>query len=416
MAFKHPEKNEFVALTRLAFCSATCRLRLIILVVFITTNFFYDCCLAGPLDSWTLVFSNNPVQITSMAYGNGTFIGVGGGLRFISHDGSNWTATVTPPSIDYGGIAFGNGIFLTFGTNNQYKANYVLQSTNGTTWTTIYTSSNTLVSAAYGNNTWVFVGTNNEIVTAAVTSSNWNWSEFQPGFSPVCISYANGNFLISAIFNYVYSIFSSSDGISWQYESSLPYLNGGSGASTLTGIAYGNGEFVTTAFGNYDSVSFVFISSNLVQWTPAITNSFSWSHLPVVYGGNQFIVSLGSATYTSSNGYAWTTRLSGGGNYANFNALTYGQGACVACNYSIYKSGVFATQSNPLPTTLTISTYPGVTINGTADLTYQIQYTTNLNSSWLTLTNFTLPYSPYLWVDTSSSIVGQRFYRSVQLQ
>lgn len=384
-----------------------------------------DCCLANPLASWNLVFSNSPVPITGMAYGNGTFIGVGGGFDFISHDGSNWTISETSPVINSGGIAYGDGMFLAFGTNNQYQANYVLQSTNEMTWTRIYTSSNTLFAAAYGNNTWIFIGTN-DIATATLTSSSWNWSEYQPSFSPGCICYANGNFVIGAVLNGQSLIFSSSDGMTWQYDASVE-----GGSSGTTGIAYGNGVFITTSYlfrlGYYDD-SYVFVSSNLVQWTPVITNSSAWSYLPVAYGGGQFVVCPGTYTsggfggllgvQTSSNGYTWITDLFGGNpSVSTLNTLTYGQGTFVACNgSSIYQSGAFATVSNPPPTTLAISTYPGVTINGTAGLTYQIQYTTNLNSSWLTLTNFVLPYSPYIWVDTSSPVVGQRFYQSVQIQ
>lgn len=403
-----------ISLTRPASCGAACSLRVAILAIFISVNFFCECCLADPLGSWNLVFSNSPVPITSMAYGNGTFIGVGGGLQFVSHDGSNWTASATSPGIDNGGIAFGNGMFLAFGMNNQSRANYVLQSTNGAAWTTIYSPAKTLISAAFGNNTWVFIGTN-DILTATLASSSWNWSEFQPSFSPACISYVNGSFLMSAILNYGYSVFSSADGITWQYNSSLPTYS--INASALTGIAYGNGVFVTTAgyFLNGDTHSYIFVSSNLVQWTSAKTNLSTWPRLPVTCGGNQFLVSLDTSTYTSSNGYSWTSHLSGQPPY-EFNAITFGQGTFVVCNGSIYQSGVFATRSNPPPTTLTISPYPGVTINGTAGLTYQIQCATNLNSTWLTLTDFTLPYSPYIWVDTSSPFVGKKFYQAIQLQ
>ncbi len=412
----------------LAFRCATCRLSLTTFAVFVSTTLFCGCCLADPLDSWNQVYAS-PATITSMAYGNGTFIGVGNGLQFISHDGSNWTTYATPPTINNGGIAYGNGTFLMFGTNNQDNANSVLQSTNGAAWTTIYTSSNTLFTAAFGNNIWVFIGTN-DIVTATLTSSNWNWSEFQPSFSPCCITYASGNFVIGAFANNGNSewIFSSSDGVTWQYVSSLPYSEqiwtGG-----IVGIAYGNGVYATTAEYRFGSTfySYVFVSSNLVQWTPAITISNGYYPLPVIYGGNQFIACsvngtypASNAAYTSSNGYAWTPRSIGG---IGFDALTYGQGAFVAAcgtedNYgigNIYQSGVFATQSNPPATTLGISTYPGVTINGTAGAVYQIQYSTDLNN-WQTLTNFMLPYSPFLWIDTSSPVVGQRFYRSIQLQ
>ena len=387
-----------------------CWVRFIALLVVLALDSHFDCCHAGPLASWNLVFSNSPVSITSMAYGNGTFLGCGGGLRFLSHDGSNWTVSATPPIINNGGVAYGGGMFLAFGTNNQYKANYILQSTNGTAWTTIYTSSNTLFAAAYGNNTWVFVGTNNEIVTANVISTPlgtnsvlWSWTDFQPSFSPACITYGNGVFVMGAYISGYYSIFSSSDGITWQYDTSLA-----GGSYTFAGIAYGNGVFVATTPYPYK----VFVSSNLVNW---IYSSFGGgSYQPVAFGGNQFIINP-FPVYTSSDGYTWTNTQYDFVDWVV--TLTYGQGTFVATTLggSIYQSGVFATQSNSPATTLGISTYPGVTINGTAGAVYQIQYSTDLNA-WQTLTNFMLPYSPYLWVDTSATVNGQRFYRSVQLQ
>lgn len=378
------------------------------------------CLASDPLNSWNLVYSNSPFPIASMAYGNGTFIGVGDGFDLISHNGSNWSVSETSPVINSGGIAYGDGMFMAFGTNNQHQANYILQSTNQTTWAPIYISSNTLIAAAYGNNRWVFIGTN-DIATATLTSSNWNWSEYQPSFSPICICYANGNFVIGAALMNGQSIFSSSDGITWQYDASLKggYYSYGVGSSYyLPGIAYGNGVFVTTSLSTNGPL--VFVSSNLVQWVPVFTNVDD-TDFPVAYGGGEFVISdtypsLGFlGVLTSSNSHTWTTNFFGGSGLVT--TLTYGQGTFVACDsYSIYQSGVFATVSNPPPATLAISTYPGVTINGKPGLTYQVQYTTNLNSTWLPLATFVLPYTPYIWVDTSSLVVGKRFYQAVQIQ
>lgn len=353
-----------------------------------------------------------------MAYGNGTFIGVGGGFDFISHDGSNWTVSETSPVINSGGIAFGDGMFLAFGTNNQHNANYVLQSTNGITWTPIYTSSNTLVSAAYGNNTWVFIGTN-DIATATLTSSNWNWSELQPGFSPYCITYGNGMFVIGAYIGNFYLIFSSSDGITWQYNTTVQGINPTAAwPQTLLGIAYGNGVFVASEAFPYNGtnlISEISVSTNLVNWTTAFVDGPApcQAYLPVAFGGNQFIAGFGNYYYTSSDGNTWLTN----GYYGPANSFTYGEGTFVAADTggAILQSVVFATDSNAPPTTLGISTYAGVTINGTAGAVYRIQCSTDLNT-WQTLTNFMLPYSPYVWVDTSSTVAGRRFYRSIQLQ
>ncbi len=368
---------------------------------------------SAPLNSWTQVLSGLPFQVTSLTYGNGTFLGVGGGFRLTSFDGANWTITTTSPSLNPAGVAYGNGMFLMFGTNSQNEANYILQSTNGIAWTTIYTSSNTLTAAAYGNNTWVFISPN-EITTAAITSSNWNWLEFQPSFAPSAVVYGNGMFVVSGYFSTgQLAMFTSYDGISWQYDSIFPGCNG---LPASNGIGYGNGVFVVFQFHTI-SEGYCYstgVSSNLVAWgSPDCYWGGSSPLSSVAYGGNEFILSLGTDVFTRSDGYEWTL-LNG---ISSLSTCTFGQGTFVAAsNNNIYQSGIFAVQSNSPPNILSIASFAGLTINGTAGGVYQIQYTTNLNSSWLPLTNFPLFYSPFVWVDTSSPIVGQRFYRSVQLQ
>jgi hypothetical protein len=310
------------------------------------------------------------------------------------------------------GVAFGNGTFLSFGTNIQNKSNLVLQSTNGINWTAIYTSSNPFVGAAYGNGKWVFIATN-ELAVAST-----NWSEFELGFSPACISYINGTFLLGANFDEEYAILSSTDGLSWQYLSNLfrpPGLTSGMTPSALTGIVYNNGVYAATvgySGGGY-YYSYLCVSSNLMQWFPVVTNSATLLAYPIASGGNYFAASLGWGLYASSNGYAWK-----GYSPPYFvEALTFGQGAFVAVDIygNIYQSGFVAAQSNSTPTMLSIASYPGVTINGTPGVVYQIQRSTNLTSDWTTITNFVLPISPFIWVDTSP-MAGKRFYRSVQVQ
>jgi formylglycine-generating enzyme required for sulfatase activity len=62
--------------------------------------------------------------------------------------------------------------------------------------------------------------------------------------------------------------------------------------------------------------------------------------------------------------------------------------------------------------------YPGLTITGTVGATYPIQYVnavSNVNSTWITLTNLVLPSSPYLFLDTSAPNVQKRFYRETNV-
>jgi len=63
--------------------------------------------------------------------------------------------------------------------------------------------------------------------------------------------------------------------------------------------------------------------------------------------------------------------------------------------------------------TVVQQTYPGLSINGTAGNPFLIEYVTDLanTNSWLTLTNFVLPTSPYLFIDLSAPGASKRFYR-----
>lgn len=367
--------------------------------------------------------------------GNGTFVGAGGRYNYISYDGTNWKIYTTTPTINQQGIAYGNGMFMEFGTGNGTGNGRILQSTNGVNWKQIYTFSNNLSAAAYGNNTWVFVG-NNEIVTANGTTTNLVWTDYQPIFTPSFITYGNGVFVTGARPSSVngYNVFSSPDGITWQYDSSVTAAN-----NTFTPIIYGNGVFVVSAYTvNYNPIApyytnfyyslnnSLFVSSDLVNWDLASANqSFPsavgaksyYNNSLIVFGGNQLFDFIQGANPThilsSSDGYNWIDNST---IVSNINMLTYGQGTFVASgSQNIYQSDVFGTDSNsPAPITLGISTYPGVTVNGTAGAVYQIQSSTDLNT-WQTLTNFPLPYSPFIWIDTGSTANGQKFYRSVQL-
>lgn len=57
----------------------------------------------------------------------------------------------------------------------------------------------------------------------------------------------------------------------------------------------------------------------------------------------------------------------------------------------------------------------GLTITGAVGSNYLVQCVTDLaqSNNWQTLTNFALPGSPYLWVDTSGAATHHRYYRVV---
>jgi hypothetical protein len=68
----------------------------------------------------------------------------------------------------------------------------------------------------------------------------------------------------------------------------------------------------------------------------------------------------------------------------------------------------------PAPAELDAHMYAGLTIAGTVTAQYTIEYAPSPESTnWTTLTNITLPSSPYLWFDTTSTSTQARYYRAV---
>jgi len=61
---------------------------------------------------------------------------------------------------------------------------------------------------------------------------------------------------------------------------------------------------------------------------------------------------------------------------------------------------------------LNIALYPGLTVTGTPGKAYNISYASAVDATtWTSLTNITLPASPYLFFDTNSATSTARFYR-----
>jgi hypothetical protein len=319
---------------------------------------------------------------------------------------------------------------VSYGTAIQTQPSYVCSSIDGIHWTTIFTNFAYINNAAYGNNTWVFTASATNgyaLLTASVTSSNWSWSEVPIIEMPANLSYLNQTFVMQLNYDYEELILSSPDGLSWQFMSTSPSYPSGDGT-----IYFGNGAYMLSA---NDSI---WTSSDLITWSTNVTYS-DLDETTIGYFGNRFVDALSTFAATnmngnsyltlqaiilsSTNGIEWQTNgILTGPKTPSYDSqypiqfLVLGQGTLIASTrYDVYQSGAFATNSIPQPSTLNISTYAGMTINGEVGAVYQIQCSTNM-STWQSLTNLVLPYNPCIWVDTSTTVSGQRFYRSVQVQ
>lgn len=101
--------------------------------------------------------------------------------------------------------------------------------------------------------------------------------------------------------------------------------------------------------------------------------------------------------------------------------ITFAGPASGATDIGVYIDNVrISTTSffgDSIPLTISIARYAGITIEGTLGKTFRIESRDSLDESdtWSTATTLVLPRSPFLWFDISSSTVGRRFYRAVQI-
>jgi subtilase family serine protease len=94
-----------------------------------------------------------------------------------------------------------------------------------------------------------------------------------------------------------------------------------------------------------------------------------------------------------------------------------------AGQYSVSIGNVVKTITSPAaaltvlhqPASLGLQMYAGLMITGGIGAAIEIQYTPDManTNQWLSLTNFVLPISPLLFIDTNSATAPKRFYRAV---
>ncbi|MBI5638791.1 MAG: hypothetical protein HZA17_00035 [Nitrospirae bacterium] len=304
------------------------RKHLIVLISFLILSFAVSTAHAGPLDNWHQ--GKTPklgygYDLYDVAYGNGTFVAVGGvsiltssngtdwtpvsfsicfpdGCRFLysvtyangnfiafasrgliltSADGKNWTLNNSETFPGSSGITYGNGIFVSvYGSK-------ILKSADAITWTPVATADTNFDDIIYGNGTFVAFGSR----IIMTSRDGLLWTKREPGlpipartFRSDYLSsgtYGNGTFVIVSwsSTNHVMTsgyILTSTDGITWtQAYESIPGLHG---------VKYGNGFFV--AVGNYGTILYS-------------TDSLTWSTAPSVTTELLSGISYGKGTFVA---------------------------------------------------------------------------------------------------------------------
>lgn len=172
---------------------------------------------------------------SSVCFGNGRFVIVGGSSPMVSTDGINWTSG-SGFGVSSTDVVYGNGVFVATrtGSNLCYVSYDGLTTTdNGT-----LPSSSSWYAIEYGNG--VFVAISNTSGTIAATSTNgidWTARTLPSTASWTNIVYGNNTFL--AIGNATNGA-TSSDGATWTARTL-------SASTSWRGAAFGAGKFVITS-------------------------------------------------------------------------------------------------------------------------------------------------------------------------
>jgi hypothetical protein len=233
--------------------------------------------------------------------------------------GVTWTSHLGAGSNAWLSVAYGNGTFVAVGTGSGSK---VKTSTDGINWTNpTYPVENTWRSVTYGGGQFVavaFSGTTQRVMTSP-NGTDWTIQPVTNSVEWVSVAYGNGKYVAVGTGN---QVMSSSNGIAWT-------LHTAAADNEWRSVTYGNGLFVAVA--RTGAGDLVMTSPDGETWTShAAANANEWSS--VTYGNGLFVAVANAGNnnrvMTSTNGTSWTSQTPAAD--LSWNSVTYGNGVFVA--------------------------------------------------------------------------------------
>lgn len=245
-------------------------------------------------------------------------------------------------------IAYGNGRYVAVGGDYRGSSGYVTSSADGTNWSTPISIANKpssglldyLASVAYGNGTFVAVGSADVNVNYARYTTSMNgivWgacSSLNVGKNlsdAIDVIFVNGKFVFVTSSEFLTSI----NGSTWTYISKFP--------NTAYSVAYGNGKYVVGGNGH------IFTSPDGITWTPFNIPSNS-NFYGAAYGNGKFVLlTADGRVFTSADGTTWTnhSQLPLPNSYCEWRRVKFINGRFIAVGGSSYKSiGIYAYSSD----------------------------------------------------------------------
>ena len=300
------------------------------LVMIILLIAFVSVANAGPLSNWSLRYTSS-VQLNAVTFGKGMFVAVGNsGTIVISPDGKGWTVTNSGTTEDLAGVVFGNNKFVAVGFN------LISTSLDGVTWTSKQAQLfGANPSIAYGNGLFVVASYAGKIFTSS-DGLDWTLIQTTPCYLKTP-SYGNGKFVIPGTRGYGTGtyVYVSSNGLNWsEYNVVAGYQANDS--------AFGNGLFVIVGQ-KYDAPhnGVILRSADGFHWTELDTEVVGFGG--IAYGDLGFLVPVGEGFLVSSDAVSWSL-MQGGWPFGN--ATTFANSTYVTVGSTIYQSDPVSSTNN----------------------------------------------------------------------
>jgi photosystem II stability/assembly factor-like uncharacterized protein len=313
------------------------------ILLFIIMPIFLPCSSqADYLDNWTLAHSLTAENLYGIAFGNSTFVAVGGNgrIRFSYDYGDTWDFLYSsPPTVNsLYQIAYGDNTFIAVSNDTPGPETISLSNNNGLTWSSKDIDSPPLWGITYANGKFVAVGGGNNIYISEDKGANWSSEELETAYNLYGIAY--GNSTLVAVGNQG-KILTKTDGCTiTNPEIDICWKPKTFGTDSLQGVAFGNvgtGRFIAVGMNGT-----ILLSTDKGQTWTSVPSGYSDNLWGVTYGNGTFVaVGNNGIILTSPTGEAgtWQWRDSGSSERLNEVAFCTSRFIAVGSNGTILVDG-----------------------------------------------------------------------------
>ncbi len=255
--------------------------------------------------SWTEAVSPVAVELKDVAWCAGRFVGVGGsgtGIVVYSTDGKTWSTALVGGPVALGGVTCSGTRFVT----NQANDADSYYTDDAITWTqTSPPSGNNQKDVSFGLSKYVAGDSSGSGTVSADNGQTWATSmPIDAGSGNLnSMSFLNNTFFATSDGSSGNNLFFATDPTTSPWTS----VNAGGSAAPVTGITFGNGQYLAiegSSSGQY------FTSTDGSTWSTALFIGVTASLYGLAYGVNKYIVAgdLGGSflIYSSADGSTWT--------------------------------------------------------------------------------------------------------------